>query len=93
MATIDGKIYVPSIYDEPAKFPGSKYWNSVINDNPEVVMKIGGRLYPLRARLVTDVAEFDLALEALAGKYSFWRGVKDEADERPPFVLISMDDP
>ena len=93
MATIDGKIYVPSIYDQPAKFPGSKYWNSVINDNPEVVMKIGDRLYQRRARLVTDATEFESAFEALAGKYSFWRGVKDKTEERPPFVFICMDDP
>lgn len=92
VASVDDKIYVPSIYAEPAEFPGSKYWNSVILGNPDVVLKIGNKLYPRRARLVTDEVEFELAFEALAAKYEFWREGKDSADKRPPFVLISMDD-
>jgi hypothetical protein len=93
VARAGGRVYVPSIYDKPAEFPGSKYWNSVIADNPEVVMKMGGKLYLRRARLVTDAAEFDQALEALANKYDFWRGVRKEPGKGPPFVLICMDDP
>ncbi|MCH7742178.1 MAG: hypothetical protein IIB71_05895 [Proteobacteria bacterium] len=93
MATADGKIYVPSIYTEPADFPGSKYWNGVIARNPEVLLKIGDKRYPRRARLVTDPTEFEMAFEALARKYEFWRKAKDEEDKRPPFVLICMDVP
>lgn len=93
MATVDGKIYVPSIYAEAADFPGSKYWNGVIARNPEVLMKIGDKRYPRRARLVTDPDEFEMALTALADKYAFWRKVKDGEGKRPPFVLICMDDP
>jgi hypothetical protein len=90
IATAEGNLYVPSIYDTQAGFPGSKYWNRVIQDNPEVTLKIGDKLYPRRARLVTSDEEFELAFEALAEKYDFWRTVKTNPDKRPPFVLISM---
>lgn len=93
VASVGDRIYVPSIYAEPAEFPGSKYWNSVIADNPDVVLKMGDKLYPRRARLVTDKAEFEVAYEALAAKYGFWREGKNNPDNGPPFVLISMDNP
>ncbi len=32
VASTGNKVYVPSIYAEPADFPGSKYWNNVIAD-------------------------------------------------------------
>jgi len=93
VASSNGKIYSPSIYDAPLEFPGSKYWNSVIEANPEVIVKIGEQLYPRRARLVTDEIEFEAAFEALANKYGFWRTAKDQPEQRPPFVLICLDDP
>lgn len=92
VASAENKVYVPSIYAEPADFPGNKYWNGIINDNPNVILKMGNKLYPRRARLVTDEAEFEIAYEALAAKYAFWRESKNNPAKRPPFVLISMDD-
>jgi hypothetical protein len=92
IATAEGSLYVPSIYDAQEEFPGSKYWNGVIQDNPDVILKIGGKLYPRRARLVTSDEEFELAFAALADKYEFWRTVKTNPEKRPPFVLISMDE-
>jgi len=93
VAAANDVLYVPSIYDEQAEFPGNKYWNAVIEDNPDVFLKIGDKRYPRRARLVTDEAEFDQALAALADKYAFWQNVQNNPDEAPPFVLIRMDDP
>lgn len=92
-ASTGDRIYVPSIYSKPAEFPGTKYWNRVISNNPEVVLKIGDKLYPRRARLVTDDVEFELAFEALAAKYEFWREAKNNAEKRPPFVIINLDNP
>lgn len=93
IATVDGHLYVPSIYKEQAEFPGSKYWNTVIQGNSDVLLKIGDKLYPRQARLVTSDKEFEQAFEALADKYDFWRSVKDNPEKRPAFVLICMDDP
>lgn len=92
MATVNGNIYSPSIYSEPAVFPGNKYWNQVVADNPAVFVQIGDNLYPRRARLVAEAAEFEAAFEALAVKYPFWRNAKDNPEKRPAFVLICMDE-
>lgn len=92
-ATTGDKLFVPSIYSEPAEFPGSKYWNSVIEKNPAVLIKIGNKLYPRSAHLISDEAEFEEAFEALAGKYDYWRSIKDGTEKRPPFVLIRLDAP
>lgn len=93
VAAADGVLYVPSIYSEPAEFPGTKYWNSIIEDNPDVILKIGDKRYPRKAVPVTDEAEFERGLAALAEKYEFWRNIKANPDEAPPFVLIRMDEP
>lgn len=91
IGTRDGKLYVPSIYSEEAAFPGTKYWNSVIADNPDVRLKIGDRLYEMRATPVQDLAEYRQGAAALADKYDSWAGwVKDEATA-PYFVIIRMD--
>lgn len=92
-ATTGDKLFVPSIYSEPAEFPGSKYWNGVIQKNPEVTIKIGDKLYPRSAHLITGDAEFELAFQALADKYEFWRSIKNGTAKRPPFVLIRLDAP
>ncbi|MFT4730526.1 MAG: hypothetical protein ACI9UN_005053 [Granulosicoccus sp.] len=85
------KLFVPSIYSEPAEFPGGKYWNGIIDKNPEVLIKIGNKLYPRSAHLIEDEAEFEEAFQALADKYDYWRSVKQGGVERPPFVLIRLD--
>jgi hypothetical protein len=91
IGTRNGKLYVPSIYSEEAAFPGTKYWNSVIADNPDVRLKIGDRLYPMRATPVQDLAEFRQGAGALADKYDSWaRWVEDESTA-PPFAIIRMD--
>jgi len=92
-ATTGDKLFVPSIYSEPAEFPGGKYWNGIIEKNPQVVIKIGNKLYPRSAHLITAEAEFEEAFEAFAAKYDYWRSIKDGTVERPPFVLIRLDAP
>lgn len=90
IGTADGRLYVPSIYAEEAAFPGTKYWNRVIAENPDVRLKIGGKLYEMRAELVQEPAEFRRGVGALAGKYDSWRRWMDNPDEAPHFVIIRM---
>ncbi len=90
-ATTGEKLFVPSIYSEPAEFPGGKYWNGIVAKNPEVLIKIGDKRYPRSAQLITDDDEFEEAFQALADKYDYWRSVKEGEAERPPFVLIRLD--
>lgn len=86
------KLFVPSIYSEVADFPGSKYWNGVIAKNPEVLIRIGDKLYPRSAHLITNEVDFEEAFQALADKYDYWRAIKDGSAKRPPFILIQLVD-
>ena len=85
------KLFIPSIYSEPAEFPEGKYWNGIIEKNPEVLIKIAGKLYSRSAHLVVDDVEFEEAFQAFADKYDYWRSIKEGSIERPPFVLIRLD--
>ena len=92
-ATTGNKLFVPSIYSAPAEFPGTKYWNGIIQSNPAVFIKIGDKRYPRSAHLITDPDEFQEAFAALAKKYNYWRSIFEGRAERPPFVLIRLDAP
>jgi hypothetical protein len=92
IATTGDRLFMPSIYfAEPKVFPDGKYWNKIVAANPDVEIKIGEQLFPRRIRLITDPAEFAVALEALASKYDSWRDIKDNPDEAPTYVLFSLD--
>jgi len=90
IARSGNRIFVPSIYEVPAEFPGSKYWNRIIAGNPAVRIKIGDRLYEMEARPARDPDEFQTGLAALARKYDFWRQVRDGENPDLPFVIIRM---
>lgn len=91
-ASTGKQIYVPSIYIEAATFPGTKYWNKIIQSNPVVNLKMGGKLYPRKARLVTQTDEYAAALDAFAAKYPFWQELKTTNKNQLHFVLIALDD-
>ncbi len=91
VAVADGRLYVPSIYEQPAEFPGTKFWNKNIARNPDVRLKIGDAIYELQAHPVTDDAEFQRGFEALADKYGFWKKGLQDRESRPTFVIIRMD--
>lgn len=90
IASKDGKVFVPSIYEAPAEFPGSKYWNGIIADNPSVRLKVGDTLYEMEARPATNQEEFAEGFSALAEKYDFWRNVYEDPDNPMPFVIIRL---
>jgi hypothetical protein len=91
VATTNGKLYVPSIYDEAIEFPGTKFWNENIAADPDVRLKIGDKIYELRAHLVEDADEYRVGFRALAAKYPFWQQALEDETKRPPFVVIRMD--
>ena len=91
VAVADGRLYVPSIYQQPGEFPGTKFWNKNIARNPEVRLKIGEVVYELRAQPVTNDVEFQRGFEALADKYDFWKRGLHDPDARPEFALIRIE--
>ena len=78
IASSNGKVFVPSIYEDEDEFPGSKYWNHVIADDPSVRVKVGDTLYRMNAYPAESEAEFQEGLAALADKYSFWQDVQGD---------------
>ncbi len=90
IASKNGNVFVPSIYETSAEFPGSKYWNRIIADNPRVRLKVGETLYAMEARPAANEAEFAEGFSALAEKYDFWRNVYEDADNQMPFVIIRL---
>lgn len=90
LATDGSNLYLPSIYNAPGVFPGTKFWNKVVVDNPQVRLRVEGKLYELEIQNITDPTEFDRAFMALAGKYPFWQTALEDRDKRPYMALLKL---
>jgi len=90
IAAAGNRVFVPSIYDEPVEFPGTKYWNRVIAADPAVRLRVDGKLYHMIAYPAADDAEFAEGLAALAAKYDFWRDVS-EGGKDIHFAVIRLE--
>jgi hypothetical protein len=92
VVTSEGTLYVPSLYYEGGEFPTERFWNRNIARDPDVRLKIGDKVYPRTATLVTDPAERARVLAAFAAKYDRWRDMLKNGDpEKPKIVLLRMD--
>ncbi|MFK7912493.1 MAG: hypothetical protein AB8B93_01150 [Pseudomonadales bacterium] len=86
----NGRLYVPSLYGAVVPFPGSKYWNKVIQRDPEVRLRVGGKLYAMSATPILDPLEFERAFAALGRKYPFWQAKVEANDSQRQFALIRL---
>jgi hypothetical protein len=91
VAEADGKVFVPSIYEEDLPFPGTKRWNTIIAADPNVRLKVGDAIYEMTARLAADDEEHQQGFAALAAKYDFWQELLEDEGKRPPFVIIRLE--
>jgi hypothetical protein len=91
VAEADGKVFVPSIYDEDLPFPGTKRWNAIIAADPNVRLKVGDAIYEMTARLAADDEEYQQGFAALAAKYGFWQELLEDESKRPAFVIIRLE--
>jgi hypothetical protein len=91
IAEANGKVFVPSIYDEDIPFPGTKRWNSNIAADPNVRLKVGDAIYEMTARPAENAAERREGFAALAAKYGFWQQLLEDESKRPPFAIIRLD--
>jgi hypothetical protein len=90
-AGVGEKLYVPTIYFEGGEWP-DKVWNSNVDSDPRVRLKMGGKIYEREAVVVEDPAEVQVALQALAAKYPFWQEQLSKPDsDRPDMALVRMD--
>lgn len=92
-AAVGDKLYVPTVYFQGGKWP-DKFWNANVVADPRVRLQIGDEIYEREARVVEDPAEAQVALEALAAKYPFWREQLSKPEsERPDMAMVRMDPP
>ncbi len=90
-AGVGEKLYVPTIYYEGGEWP-DKVWNSNVDSDPRVRLKMGGKIYEREAVVVEDPVEFRTALQVLAAKYPFWQELLSKPEsERPDMALVRMD--
>jgi hypothetical protein len=91
VATYNGTLYVPAIYSQGGTFPEGRLWNRNIVRDSHVRLKIGEKIYPRRAALVTDAAEIDAVFAAFADKYDLWKNLLAKPpDQRPAVYFVRM---
>lgn len=90
VVSYDGAIYVPSLYDSPQLFPGTKYWNKVVSENSDVRLRVGKKIYELAAAPVLDEQEFGAVFDALGKKFPYWREQIALDGRLPRFALIRL---
>lgn len=82
--------YVPSLYETVMAFPGTKFWNKVVQANPEVRLRVAGKLYELAIYPIAEPAEFNRAFAALGRKYPFWAQKVAEENTQHKFALLRL---
>ena len=91
IAEDSGDVFIPSLYGAVMDFPGRKYWNSVVQANPDVRLQVDGKLYELAIYPINDAQEFERAFSALARKYPFWaKKLAERDDTRRDFALLKL---
>lgn len=90
-AAVGEKLYVPSVYFAGGEWP-DKFWNSNVDSDPRVRLEMGGKVYQREAAVVDDPAEAEVAIQALAAKYPFWKEqLAKPAGERLDMAMVRMD--
>ncbi|MEM6709929.1 MAG: hypothetical protein AAF648_14205 [Pseudomonadota bacterium] len=85
-----GQLFVPSLYEAVMPFPGTKYWNRVVQADPRVRLRADGKLYEFEIYPIEDDAEFSRAFAALGEKYPFWRDQVRLARTEARYALLKL---
>lgn len=92
-ASLGGALYVPSVYFDGGSFPESRRWNRNVVHDPNVRIRIAGKLYERRAVLVTSETERSVAFAAFAAKYPAWaEWHAAPPDKRPTFAFVRLEE-
>lgn len=83
-------LFLPSIYDGVMEFPGSKFWNRVVERDPNIRLRVNDQLFEMTIAPITDAQEFDRAFAALATKYPFWANKDVEEESQRTFALLRL---
>ena len=75
-------LYVPSSMILGPKDPEERGWIGFVKQDPNLRIRIDGKIYQRRAVRVTDADEYETALRALEAKYD-----EDPADRDPERII------
>lgn len=94
------QLYLFSEYYPPPKgkpdtrgdFPQARFWNRMVVRDPRIRVKIGDRLFDMRAYPLTDPAQIDVVRQAFLAKYADVRQ-RDAAPEarRPALYFFRLE--
>lgn len=74
----------PGQPDVRDRFPEARFWNRMVVRDPRIRMKIGDRLFEMRAYPVTDSSGMTVAREAFLNKYADVRRQQELPESRRP---------
>jgi hypothetical protein len=92
IARNDEQLYLFSEYFAPApgkpdlreRFPEARFWNRMVVRDPRIRVKIGNRLFDMRAYPLTDPSQIAVARQAFLSKYADVRAQAALPDSRRP---------
>jgi len=92
IARNDGQPYLFSEYFAPEpgqpdlrdRFPEARFWNRMVVRDPRIRVKIGNRLFEMRAYPLTDPSEMAVARQAFLSKYADVRRQQELPESRRP---------
>lgn len=91
-ASTGEQLYVPSVYEPGDGWPEARRWNRNVVADPNVRIRISGKLYERRAVLVEGEAERAAAFAAFASKYPRWAEWHAAPPaERPSIAIVRLD--
>jgi hypothetical protein len=88
----DEQLYLFSEYFAPApgkpdlreRFPEARFWNRMVVRDPRIRVKIGDRLFEMRAYPLTDPSQIAVARQAVLSKYADVRAQEASPESRRP---------
>jgi hypothetical protein len=92
IARVGGQLYLFSEYFAPApgkpdlreNFPEARFWNRMVVRDPRIRVKIGNRLFDMRAYPLTDPDQIEVARQAFLSKYADVRQGEALPESRRP---------
>jgi hypothetical protein len=92
IARNDQQLYLFSEYFAPTpgkpdvreRFPEARFWNRMVVRDPRIRVKIGNRLFEMRAYPLTDPSQMALARQAVLSKYADVRAQEASPESRRP---------
>ncbi len=86
-STRDTKIWLVVVGGQGYIRTGKTRWGANLKRDPDIVLRVGSELLPLRVEFVTDQATRDEVIDAFRGKYGFANWILNPFRGRNPNIM------